>query len=115
MAEPNWLNKAVPTRDRSLKQEKRLAGTLGGKTTAGSGSTFGENDVLTDQFEVEAKTTLAKSFKLTLADWRKAEKKCRVDRSVLMVVSFEEEKLDLVVMDLAEYIRLFKINPLDPK
>ena len=52
---------------------------------------------------------------MTLADWRKAEKKCRVDRSVLMVVSFEEEKLDLVVMDLAEYIRLFKINPLDPK
>ena len=52
------------TRERSRKQESRLAKQLNGYTTINSGATFGQNDVITDFCEVEAKTTEKESFSL---------------------------------------------------
>ena len=55
------------TRGRSGKQESRIARQLNGHTTINSGATFGQNDVITDFCEVEAKTTGKESFSLQLS------------------------------------------------
>lgn len=70
---PSWLNREKPTRKRSDKQEKRLAKQMGGVQYAGSGSVFGENDVKTKDFSIEAKTTEKKQYTLKVDDIKKAQ------------------------------------------
>lgn len=86
------------TRERSRRQETRLAKELNGHTTINSGATFGQNDVVNDFAEVEAKTTAKESFSLTLADWRKLRKKCAGNKLPIMVIDFERSKDTLAVM-----------------
>lgn len=86
------------TRERSYKQESRLAKALKGYTTINSGATFGQNDVVTDFCEVEAKTTNKESYSLSLKDWRVLRKKCATDKIPLFVVDFEKSKDTLVVL-----------------
>ena len=86
------------TRERSHKQESRLAKQLNGHTTVNSGATFGQNDVVTDFCEVEAKTTKHESFTLKLADWRILRKKCAGNKIPIFVVDFEQSKDTLAVL-----------------
>jgi hypothetical protein len=103
---PDWLNKSKPTRDASAKQEKRLAKTLGGRTTPNSGARFGENDVLLPEFEIEAKTTEGLGYRFTVAEFEKAEKKTKMGKSTLMVLEFTEANREFVVMDISDFKRL---------
>lgn len=60
---------AVTTRQESTKQEKRIAGDLGGKPQPGSGSVWGyRRDVVTPTILVEAKTTKTPKYSLSLKD-----------------------------------------------
>lgn len=86
------------TRVRSKRQESRLAKQLNGHTTINSGATFGQNDVITDYCEVEAKTTLKESFTLKLMDWRILRKKCAGNKIPIFVVDFEQSKDTLAVL-----------------
>ncbi|WAX08854.1 hypothetical protein BS162P1_00075 [Bacteroides phage BS162P1] len=86
------------TRARSKKQESRIARELKGHTSINSGATFGQNDVITDFCEVEAKTTEKESFSLTLADWRKLKKKCKGSKMPILVVDFEKSTDSLAVL-----------------
>lgn len=86
------------TRQRSSKQESRLAKQLKGHTTINSGATFGQNDVVTDFCEVEAKTTNKESFSLKLADWRILRKKCSGSKIPIFIVDFEQSKDTLAVL-----------------
>lgn len=86
------------TRARSKKQESRLAKQLNGHTTINSGATFGQNDVVTDFCEVEAKTTTKESFSLKLSDWRLLRKKCAPNKIPIFVVDFEKSKDTLAVL-----------------
>lgn len=86
------------TRERSYKQESRLAKALKGHTTINSGATFGQNDVVTDFCEVEAKITNKESYSLSLKDWRVLRKKCATDKIPLFIVDFEKSKDTLVVL-----------------
>lgn len=97
----NYLNKLFEektTRERSGKQESRLAKMLNGHTTINSGATFGQNDVVTDFCEVEAKTTNKESFSLKLSDWRLLRKKCAGNKFPIFVVDFEQSRDTLAVL-----------------
>lgn len=76
-------------RKRSDKQEKKLAKEFGGKTTINSGATFGQNDIITPVFEIEAKTTSKKSFTLKLEDLKKLQRKCDKNKVPIFIVEFE--------------------------
>ena len=86
------------TRERSGKQESRIAKELGGRTTINSGATFCQNDVITDFCEVEAKTTSKESFSLQLSDWRKLRKKCKSDKMPILVLDFESSRDSLAIV-----------------
>lgn len=86
------------TRKRSGKQESRLAKQLNGHTTINSGATFGQNDVVSDFCEVEAKTTIKESFSLKLSDWRLLRKKCALNKIPIFIIDFEKSKDSLAVL-----------------
>lgn len=109
---PKWLNKEVPTRKKSDKQEKRLAKTFGGKTTAGSGSVFSENDVKTPLFDIEAKTTQSKQFILKLSDLKKMENRSKFTKTPLFIIEFADDKSEYVVIRATEFLNLLQLDGL---
>ena len=86
------------TRKRSGRQESRLAKQLNGHASINSGATFGQNDVIADFCEVEAKTTKHESFSLKLSDWRLLRKKCAGNKIPIFVIDFEKSKDSLAVL-----------------
>lgn len=94
----NKLFDGKTTRERSGKQESRLAKQLNGHTTINSGATFGQNDVVTDFCEIEAKTTSKESYSLKLSDWRILRKKCATNKIPIFIVDFEKSKDTLAVL-----------------
>lgn len=94
----NKLFEDKTTRERSGKQESRLAKQLNGHITINSGATFGQNDVVTDFCEVEAKTTNKESFSLKLSDWRLLRKKCAGNKMPILVVDFEQSRDSLAIL-----------------
>lgn len=101
------------TRSRSSKQESNIAKRLNGHVTINSGATFGQNDVINDFCEVEAKTTKKESFSLNLSDWRLLRKKCASNKIPILVVDFEKSKSSLAVLpydDLAFLIDQINVN-----
>lgn len=94
------------TRSRSKKQESKIAKDLQGKTTINSGATFGQNDVIGDFCEVEAKTTKHESFSLKLEDWRKLKKKCSTKKMPIFVVDFESSMDSLAVLNYDDLLYL---------
>ena len=74
-----------------------------GKRPPDRGATFGQNDVITDFCEVEAKTTNKESFALRLSDWRKLRKKCASNKLPIMVIDFESSKDTLVTMTYEDF------------
>lgn len=109
---PKWLNKEVSTRERSNKQEKRLAKTFGGRTTANSGATFGENDVKTPEFDIEAKTTKSKQFILKLEDLKKMQRKTRVDKKPLFIINFEETGDEFILLSISDFLEISRLQEL---
>lgn len=108
---PKYLEKLYSgktTRERSSKQESRIASELNGRTTINSGATLGENDVVTDFMEVEAKTTQKESFSLKLSDFRKLKKKAKVGKIPAMVIDFESSKDSLAVLPYDDLIYLIQ-------
>jgi hypothetical protein len=100
---PKHLKKRLKkptTRSRSNKQEKKLASDLKGYATINSGATFHQNDVVTDHFSIEAKTTAKNSFSLKKSTWADTIKKCETGKVPLMQIDFEGEvPLELVVIE----------------
>lgn len=86
------------TRQRSHKQESRLAKVLKGHTTINSGATLCQNDVISDFCEVEAKTTSKESFSLKLSDWRLLRKKCSGSKIPIFVIDFEKSRDSVAVL-----------------
>ena len=97
-----YLNKlmdgSTTTRERSKKQESRIAKKLRGYTTINSGATFGQNDVITDFCEIEAKTTAHESYSLKLSEWVKLKKKCSAKKIPTFVVDFEKSRDSLAIL-----------------
>lgn len=96
------------TRSRSKKQESHIAKQLRGYATINSGATLGQNDVITDFCEVEAKTTQKESYSLKLQDWRLLRKKCASDKIPIFVIDFEQSKDSLAVLTFEDLKWLFE-------
>ena len=105
MSEPKWIAKIgnEPTRYHSTKQEKMVAKKLSGKTTINSGATLGQNDVITDNVEVECKTTSKDSFTVKYSDWEKLRHKCGADKMPIMVFELQKQKKNFVLLSLEDY------------
>lgn len=108
---PKHLQVSIPdsTRARSKKQETKIAQRLNGRTTINSGATFGENDVITDYAEVEAKTTRKNSFSFKVADWQKMVDKCAVNKIPIFEIEFEGNDLNLAVLNVDDLRMLIEM------
>jgi len=104
MAEPSWLGKKEPTRKASEKQEHRIAKEFGGRKTANSGATYGQNDVKTPLFDIEAKTTKSNQFILRLADIHTMERKSDKDKTPLFIIEFENAGREFVLLDKQDFL-----------
>lgn len=100
----SYLNKldGETTRARSKRQESHLAKVLNGYTTINSGATLGQNDVIADFCEVEAKTTKHESYSIRLSDWRILRKKCAGNKIPIFVVDFESSKDTLAILTMED-------------
>lgn len=111
---PKHLQKRLnpTTRSRSEKQEKAIRKDLAevdgqAYVSINSGATFGQNDVTSENWEIEAKTTTKGSFSIKKAYWREVRRKCDIKKIPAMVVDFEgSDPLSLVVMEYKDFIAL---------
>lgn len=110
MGLPHWFDKVSsdkkePTRVASGKQEKRLV-----RLFSNSGATFGENDLKTPEFEVEAKTTSSKGYRVTAAEIKSIRDKCNSSKVPLQIIEFSEHKEEVVVLSLTDFMNLLKLE-----
>lgn len=101
---PAWLQPGAPQgrrqNRRSRAQERRVAREVGGRVTAGSGSSWrsGGGDVRAPEDLIECKYTDARSFALSEAAWHKLERQAaRLGREPVMVIKFDQYDLELEV------------------
>jgi hypothetical protein len=65
---------------RSQRQERDWAESIGGRTTPGSGNTWSrKNDVRSDRWSIELKTTAKKQFTLRSSELLEAERHALMD------------------------------------
>jgi hypothetical protein len=100
-------------RQKSKQSEKQLARQLSGRIQPSSGSLPVKNlklDVLTENFAIDDKATLKKSFGIKLEDWRKTRKQSfGLHRRPAMSINFTEEKVRLFVIDEQTFMELDQI------
>lgn len=107
MGNPKWLDgKPEPTRKASEKQESRIAKELGGRKTANSGASFGENDIKTPDYDIEAKTTKSDQYILKMADINTMERKADKNKIPLFIIEFAKTGREFVLMDKEDFLHL---------
>lgn len=107
MAIPKWLEQGS-TRQRSKKQEKKIAKQFGGKTTINSGATLKQNDVFSEDFDFECKTTGSGSYRFSVEEFRKLEKRTPGNRKPVFVIEFSEFDEDYVVLKKSDFLTLIQ-------
>jgi hypothetical protein len=109
---PRFLTVEPTKRERSIKQEDRLAKATGGKRNKGSGCYFFRpGDVVSGEFLIEGKTTKAKSYSLKLTELRKISNEAfRKNKTPAFAVSFEtgDRTEDWVCIRINEFQRFFE-------
>lgn len=98
--------KDEPTRKRSDKHEKSVVKRFGGRQTPNSGAVFGENDVRTDMFEIEAKTTKNDGYRITAAELKQIRNKCRQGRIPAQIIEFSEHHVEYIILSTADFLTL---------
>lgn len=93
------------------QQENVTAANHGGRGTPASGAGSIKNDVRTDDWSLEVKTTTQKTYSLALSTWLTAEKHALIDgRRAAMVIAFDQgigrRPKRLVVIDEDDFIEL---------
>lgn len=103
---PKHLRPPDTPQVKGRKYETKLAKTLGGRVATNSGATFGENDIIADYCEVEAKLTTNESYSLKAKYFREVKKKCSIKKIPLMIVNFEKygDSYAIIPMDDFEFI-----------
>lgn len=113
MGKPKWLNKEQTTRSRSDKQETRLAKKFGGRKTSNSGAKFGENDVKTPDFSIEAKTTKSEQFILKLKELKKMQTKTPFHKKGLFAINFENTGDEFILLSLSDFLEICGLDNLE--
>ena len=86
------MAKKGTTKYKSIKQEKRVAKELDGRTVIGSGALLDKADVKSDIFLIECKTTAKNFYPLSLATWKKIQKEAlKIGRTPLMYIDFNDD------------------------
>ena len=101
LTEPDWKTR----KDKSKKQENRIAKQTGGRTIAGSGSGRTKGDVNTKFFKIEAKRTDKESISLR-KDWLRkisSEALSEGKRPALLFEVDGEEWAIILKMDFINY------------
>lgn len=111
MAQPKYLGKVKPTKHLSNRQEKNLSKEFGGRPFAGSGATFGENDIKTPIFEIEAKATEKKQYTLKADTIKLLSNKCRFEKVPLLVVDFLKDDEELIIIRKTDFFQLLGYQP----
>lgn len=99
---PEWFERSREERnDRSRQQERKRAEELGGRTSAGSGSSWrSPGDVRAEDVLEELKYTTKKSYSLKVSEWMDIkEKALRLGREPRMVIEFPESSLRLIITE----------------
>lgn len=109
---PKFKSDSNKTRVRSKRQEQKLAKDFGGRVTVNSGAKFSENDVLSADFDIEAKTTGGKGYRITVAELKKIRDKAHAGRVPIEVIEFSEHGETYVVIALHEFFNLIGKNKL---
>ncbi len=87
---------------RGRKYESNVAKALKGRLAVNSGATFGQNDIIADYCEVEAKLTTNSSYSLKAEYFKEVKNKCAITKIPLMVINFEAHKSTLAVMPMED-------------
>lgn len=103
---PNWL-KEESTRKQSGKQETKLAKKFNGKKFANSGARFGQNDIYTEHFEIEAKITKHEQYALKVEELKKLRQKTSAGRIPLEIIEFGNTE-QYVVINLSDFLEMFE-------
>lgn len=105
MTKLGWLREDTD-KERSLKQEKRLAKRVGGKTTPRSGAGRIKNDVLSPVFSFEAKTTKHAGYSFTLAEWTKVERNAgQQGLTPAMSIRLQHDR-EFVILTMEDFLHL---------
>lgn len=109
MAQPKWLEDPS-TRARSGKQENKLAKKFKGHTTINSGALFQKNDVWSEVFSIEAKTTKYMRYSITEKMMEEITKHASKQKKIgILIVDFEDgKKGSYVTLNINDFMYLFE-------
>ena len=110
MGRPKWLDKGRNTMTNSKKQEQRLAKSVGGRTTAGSGNVFQENDVKSATLDIEAKTTSSSQYILKLKEFSKMKARTPFGKIPVFAVNFEKTKEEYAIIPMDDLLELLELS-----
>ena len=96
---PKFFTKEKSVRERSGVKERKVAKQIKAQVTVNSGATFGQNDLENKLVSIEHKFTSKKSFSIKAATFKKAIEQTPVHKVPAMFVDFENEGLELVVVE----------------
>lgn len=86
-------------KERSKKQEKRLAKEFKGRVTPASGARHIKGDVLGEQFFIEAKTTSKKQYTLKKETLDKLEREAVTSRKIpALIIQFEMDRREFAII-----------------
>ena len=106
MARAKWLEEDTD-KERSIKQEKKLAKEFKGMRTLNSGALFQKNDVWAKRFSIEAKTTKKNSYSTNILDLQKmCEHAATQSKIALFLVEFDKRD-SYVTMHITDFKLLF--------
>lgn len=93
-----------PVRRRSDKMVKKVGKKLGGRTTVNSGATFSENDLTTDDCDIEHKFTDKKQFTVKLSELEKLRRRSHGSKVPVFMIEFPgNSKRKYVVIDADDF------------
>lgn len=94
---------------RGRKFESKIAKSMKARTTINSGATFGENDIVGEYFEMEAKLTTKGSFALNAEYLDKVRKKTDIKKIPLLTINFETHGRTYSVLDHEDLMHLISL------
>ena len=107
MPRPSWLKEEESTRKKSGKLKKKMPKSLkSGRTTVNSGATFRQNDITTDEIEIEHKYTEKSQYTLKIQELEKLRRRCKTNKVPVFVIEFIELNKKFAVVPLDDILKL---------
>jgi len=102
--------KDEPTRKRSDKHEKSIQKRFGGRQTSNSGARFGENDLKSALFDIEAKTTANDGYRITASELKQIRNKSSAGRIPAQIIRFEKDGSEYIILSTTDFLDLIGLE-----